>query len=474
MAASPTSPMPAESAISPPPQSRQPQHPTIASEKLLGTSKPMIWTNHPTISSEKLLGAPQPLLQCPSRPQLFPSIASERLLQQPKSMILRNSSSPHPHIASEILMSRSGSPPPVSQEPLPSPIRSKARAPNPGSPVYSQDGSPSRTTVPGSARTLHFDSAESSPAVKGAFFSFQTTFQSDADLGDSAEHASTTLPSPYQPSSTSPSPQWPSSPPPGSYQQHVPEPTDYLKQSMAATANMQHRNRIERFARSIHLGGCLEQSQDAYPAYLAGERGAADVSTEYPPSAALPKVQQFKTEEAFFSELRTQLYHTDNELDKYRGLLEHAMGSVLDAKTMLPPGSGQSPQAWQQGGNASRVSPQDLVVARGKVTSLVAPVLEQVDGMTGYGEALARRKKHMEGQLKASRAVLSASMEKEALKQAQVVEMDKDSWEGANNMLNSLVAILLPHLSQLEAIPPDRRTPSENTAVQVLSAAASC
>jgi len=279
------------------------------------------------------------------------------------------------------------------------------------------------------------------------------------------------LPSPYQPSSAPPSPYQPSSPSPALYPQYVPDDADYLAQSLATTASMQHSRRMERYGRSIHMKG--NPSHDTYPAYLTGERGAADVATEYPPSPTLPRPQQFKNEEAFFSELRTQLYHTDHELDKCRGLLEHAMSSVLDAKTMLPPSSGQSPQAWQQG-YSSRVSPHDLMGARGRVTSLVAPVLEQVDGMTGYGEALARRKKHMEGQLKSSRAVLSASMEKEALKQAQVVEMDKDSWEGANNMLNSLVAVLLPHLSQLEAIPSDRRTPSENTTIQVLSAAASC
>jgi len=467
-------------------QSPLPYHMTIASERILAAPQAQSMQaqspqQHPVISSERLRAAPQPR----SSPG-FPGIASESLRNQPRSLQVREGLSPHPHIGSGALLSRSGSPRPASPRSPSSPFSPEVLAPSPqGSPAYSRDVSPDRTTVPGSMRTVHFDAADSvvslgdfSPGVNRAISSLQNTFQYDDAQGNTAGLDRTMLPSSYQPSSAPPSPYQPSSPLPDPYQPsspprpapylpHVPEDADYLTQALAQTASMQHSRRIDRYERGIHAKASFWHGSEKL-FYIEGE------SSEHQPPPMLPAAQQVKNEEAFFSELRTQLYHADHELDKYRGLLEHAMSSALEAKTMLPPGSGQSPQAWQPGFASRVVSPQNLVGVRGRVMSNLAPVLEQVDGMTGYGEALARRKKHMEGQLKASRAVLSASMEKEALKQAKKLKMDQDSWEGANNMLNSLVAILLPHLSQLEAIPADRRSPSESTAIHVLTAAANC
>jgi len=249
---------------------------------------------------------------------------------------------------------------------------------------------------------------------------------------------------------------------------------------LATTARMQHSRRMEKYGRSIHSNNrsgpgtpMVGSPMGQVPPFAmrASVRSAADPAGAGPPSPAVSRPRQFQNEEAFFSELRTHLWHTDKELEKYRGLLEKAMSTVLDAKNTVPVSS-DSASPWQQG-YSMRCTRGGVDVARDRVSSLVAPIVADADAKAPEGEALARRKKHMETQLRHSRAVLSAHMECEALKQAQALNMNADAWEGANNMLSSLVSVLLPHLDQLQAIPSDRRTPSENTAVQVLSSAAS-
>lgn len=217
-----------------------------------------------------------------------------------------------------------------------------------------------------------------------------------------------------------------------------------------------------------------------------------------PPPPMLVMPEYFEVEMELFQELASQLTEVERTADHYRDAIEHLIQELIAVKrtlAMLPAASRherekreqasaqqvgtvrQQRQAWgQQSQAAPDVTEEDelqgaLAQAVQHIQQKVLPQLFQAAHLQEDAEHAGRRAPHLARRLRASQHVMAAYAEREAFVQAFEAELGDEEWEDAQHLLSTVTQVMMPHLPALEAIPEERRTPSEAMAIRILSAA---
>jgi len=211
--------------------------------------------------------------------------------------------------------------------------------------------------------------------------------------------------------------------------------------------------------------------------------------------ATSPRSQDQAREMAWFKEMKHQELRAGIDLERFQGAVEKAMQAVLAIKKQVPTAeqigarrqamkNAPPPQAprtvfnpmtrqmeqEQQQQQQPQDPVQDLEAARQQCAA-IEPMLKELFQSHDKAIELRRRKQHLQKRLQNSKAILAAISEREALEHVPHMRIEELGWEGMQSVLNTMVAVLLPHLPRLEETPLECRTRAESTAIQILTAA---